>query len=72
MERRDPPVLIAEVSCNHKGDIAIAREFIDVASTFCKVTHLKFQIKTQRGAYSGRTVQCPTSRTRELLWQHLR
>ena len=43
MERRDPPVLIAEVGCNHKGDIAIAREFIDVASTFCKVTHLKFQ-----------------------------
>jgi N-acetylneuraminate synthase len=37
------PTLIAEIGCNHMGDVDIAKEFIDVAATFCKVTHVKFQ-----------------------------
>ena len=40
--------LIAEVGCNHKGDLKIAKEFVDVATTFCKVTHLKFQKRNVR------------------------
>lgn len=45
-----PPAftLIAEVGCNHKGDMAIAREFIDVAASFCRISHLKFQKRTVR------------------------
>jgi N-acetylneuraminate synthase len=40
--------LIAEVGCNHKGDLKIAKEFIDVATGFCKVRHIKFQKRTVR------------------------
>jgi N-acetylneuraminate synthase len=39
----EPPTLIAEIGCNHMGDVGLAKEFIDVAATFCKVTHVKFQ-----------------------------
>lgn len=40
--------LIAEVGCNHKGDLDIARRFIDVARSFCNVTHVKFQKRNVR------------------------
>jgi len=40
--------LIAEIGCNHKGDLKIAKEFVDVATSFCKVTHLKFQKRNVR------------------------
>ena len=35
--------IIAEIGCNHKGDIEIAKEMIMVASQFCKVDAVKFQ-----------------------------
>ncbi len=35
--------VIAEIGCNHKGDIAIAREMIKVAKSFCDVDKVKFQ-----------------------------
>jgi sialic acid synthase len=35
--------IIAEIGCNHKGDINIAKEFINVARDFCKVNVVKFQ-----------------------------
>jgi N-acetylneuraminate synthase len=38
-----PPFLIAEIGCNHKGDMAIAKELITVAALFCKVDAVKFQ-----------------------------
>ncbi|OGV50014.1 MAG: N-acetylneuraminate synthase [Lentisphaerae bacterium GWF2_44_16] len=37
------PILIAEIGCNHKGDMDIAREMIDTAHVFCKVKYVKFQ-----------------------------
>jgi len=37
------PRVIAEVGCNHKGDIEIAKEFIKIAALFCKVDVVKFQ-----------------------------
>jgi N-acetylneuraminate synthase len=37
------PFLIAEIGCNHKGDMAIAKELITVAALFCKVDAVKFQ-----------------------------
>ena len=43
MKKRTLPTLIAEVGCNHKGDIEIAKEFIITAVNFCGVRHIKFQ-----------------------------
>lgn len=40
------PTIIAEIGCNHKGDINIAKEFIKTAHDFCKVNIVKFQKRT--------------------------
>lgn len=37
------PYLIAEVGCNHMGDMKIAKEMIQLAAIFCKVDAIKFQ-----------------------------
>lgn len=37
------PYVIAEVGCNHMGDMEIAHELIKTAATFCKVDAVKFQ-----------------------------
>lgn len=37
------PVLIAEIGCNHKGDLNIAKEMIKTAKIFCSVNNIKFQ-----------------------------
>lgn len=37
------PFLIAEIGYNHKGDMGIAWEMIDVAALSCKVDAVKFQ-----------------------------
>ena len=42
------PYLIAEVGCNHKGDMATAYEFIKTAAVFCKVDAVKFQKRCNR------------------------
>lgn len=44
----DPPKVIAEIGCNHKGDMEIAKEMIHVAAYFCKVDVVKFQKRTPR------------------------
>jgi sialic acid synthase len=36
-------MVVAEVGCNHMGDLAIAKKIVDVASSFCEVRHVKFQ-----------------------------
>jgi N-acetylneuraminate synthase len=40
------PTLFAEIGCNHKGDINIAKEMIKIASQFCGVDGVKFQKRT--------------------------
>ena len=35
--------IVAEIGCNHKGDLAIAREMINIAKFFCNVDKVKFQ-----------------------------
>ncbi|WP_044399000.1 N-acetylneuraminate synthase family protein [Lacinutrix sp. Hel_I_90] len=37
------PYIIAEIGCNHKGDMSIAKELIKVAKIFCNVDAVKFQ-----------------------------
>lgn len=40
--------VIAEIGCNHKGEMAVARELILVAATFCKADVIKFQKRTPK------------------------
>ncbi len=37
------PKVIAEIGCNHKGEMSIAREMIMTAAIFCKADVVKFQ-----------------------------
>jgi len=39
----NPPIVIAEVGCNHKGSLEIAKEMIVTASLFVKADYVKFQ-----------------------------
>ncbi|MEJ8568197.1 N-acetylneuraminate synthase family protein [Elongatibacter sediminis] len=43
-----PPVVVAEIGCNHKGDMDIAREMIGIAATFARCEYVKFQKRTNR------------------------
>ncbi|MEC1377400.1 N-acetylneuraminate synthase family protein [Heyndrickxia oleronia] len=40
--------VIAEVGCNHKGDMEIAYEFIKTAAIFCNVDIIKFQKRNNK------------------------
>jgi sialic acid synthase len=42
------PILIAEIGCNHMGDLEIAKRFIEVAGSFCEVRNVKFQKRSNR------------------------
>ena len=42
------PKVIAEIGCNHKGDIEIAKEMIKIAKIFCNADVVKFQKRTPR------------------------
>ena len=37
------PTIVAEIGCNHQGDLEIAKEMVQTAATFCKVDYVKFQ-----------------------------
>lgn len=42
------PVVIAEIGCNHRGELDVAEEMIKVASQFCHVDVVKFQKRTNK------------------------
>jgi N-acetylneuraminate synthase len=42
------PVVIAEVGCNHKGEMSIAKELIKVAKIYCKADIVKFQKRNNK------------------------
>ena len=42
------PYVIAEIGCNHMGDMDIAKEMIETAAVFCKVDAVKFQKRCNR------------------------
>ncbi len=42
------PIVIAEIGCNHKGDVEIAKEMIMIAALYCKVDAVKFQKRNNR------------------------
>ncbi|SDY69804.1 N-acetylneuraminate synthase family protein [Nitrosomonas sp. Nm33] len=43
-----PPKIVAEIGCNHKGDIEIAHEMIKVAASFAKCDFVKFQKRSNK------------------------
>ena len=53
------PYLIAEVGCNHKGDMEIAQELIRMATKFCEVPCVKFQKRTTREVLSPEEYDSP-------------
>ncbi len=42
------PKIVAEIGCNHKGDMAIAKEMIATAALFCKADYVKFQKRNNK------------------------
>ncbi|MBD0833096.1 N-acetylneuraminate synthase family protein [Aestuariibaculum sediminum] len=48
MSTYNQPYLIAEIGCNHKGDISIAKELIKVAKIFCNAQAVKFQKRNNK------------------------
>jgi len=42
------PKVVAEIGCNHRGDMETARELVMVAAQFCKVDVAKFQKRCNR------------------------
>jgi len=53
------PKIIAEIGCNHKGDMEVAHEMIKVAANFCKVDIVKFQKRTPRELLSEEEYNAP-------------
>lgn len=53
------PTIIAEVGCNHMGDFNIAKEFIEVAATFCKVDVVKFQKRNPKECLTEEQYNAP-------------
>lgn len=48
MNEYKQPYVIAEIGCNHKGDMNIAKKMIEVAASFCEVDAVKFQKRCNR------------------------
>ena len=42
------PTIVAEIGCNHKGDVDIAKEMIKMAAVFCKADYVKFQKRANK------------------------
>lgn len=54
-----PPQIVAEIGCNHKGDLSIAKEMIMIATTFCKAEVIKFQKRCPRELLSAHEYEAP-------------
>lgn len=53
------PILIAEVGCNHKGELKTAMEFIKIAKEFCNVPCIKFQKRDPKTLLSEEEYNLP-------------
>ncbi len=54
-----PAKVIAEIGCNHKGDMAVAKELVMVAATFCKADVVKFQKRHPRELLTEEQYRAP-------------
>ena len=53
------PKVIAEIGCNHKGDIYLAKELIMIAKVYCKADVVKFQKRNNRELLSEQEYNTP-------------
>jgi sialic acid synthase len=53
------PKVIAEIGCNHKGEMDIAKELITTAAIFCKADYVKFQKRHNRELLSPEQYAAP-------------
>ena len=53
------PTVIAEIGCNHKGEMDIAKELIKMAAIFCKAPVAKFQKRTPSELLSEEQYNAP-------------
>lgn len=53
------PKVVAEIGCNHKGDIEIAHEMIKVAATFAGCDFVKFQKRSNKELLTPEEYQAP-------------
>lgn len=53
------PYVIAEIGCNHMGDMEIAHEMIQTAAMFCKVDAVKFQKRCNKELLSPEQYNAP-------------
>ena len=51
--------IVAEIGCNHKGDLGLAKEMITVAATYCKADVVKFQKRSPRVLLSEQEYNAP-------------
>ena len=62
------PIIIAEIGCNHKGDINIAKRMIEVAAN-CGAEYVKFQKETINIFLKETTTNL--IRFRKLIWKNI-
>lgn len=53
------PRIIAEIGCNHKGDMKIAKEMIMTAAMYCKVDVVKFQKRCPKELLTAEEYNAP-------------
>ncbi len=51
--------VIAEIGCNHKGDMEIAKELIQMAKVFCKADIVKFQKRNNKELLTDEQYNAP-------------
>ena len=51
--------LVAEIGCNHKGDLNIAKKMIESLANFCNVKFVKFQKRDNRTLLSSKEFNSP-------------
>jgi len=54
-----PPLIIAEIGCNHRGSLETAFELIKIASIYCDVDAVKFQKRNPRELLSPEQYSAP-------------
>ena len=55
----EEPFVIAEIGCNHKGDLEIAKEMIITAKIFCRADAVKFQKRNVREVLTSEEYNTP-------------
>ena len=53
------PYVIAEIGCNHKGEMEIAKELIKIAKIFCNVDAVKFQKRNNKELLTAEQYNTP-------------